>query len=143
MFCKHCCKKTDEKNRFCGFCGKSLTDEEEVIFFFGPFGVSVCNGRYAIFTWKLNNITRFELTGKGIKAITKSLFVSGKDFNFEVPYKDIISIEKYSTPIPLGLREILGIKFKEGENVREVSICSSSGNIRRAYELLQNNSKTI
>jgi len=120
-----------------------VAQSEQRLYSFGPFGVSVCDGPYGIFKWQKQNVTVVELTDRCIKGIASRSFglfgrrPSRQDPSFEIPYASIVSVQLRPHPARLGLMQVLDIRYRESEQVREKSIASYNGRIQSAYAILQ------
>jgi hypothetical protein len=121
-----------------------VADTEQPLLSFGPFGVSVCDGPYGIFKWQKKNVTIIELTDRCIRGVDNRglgwlfRFRSwGTDSSFEIPYAAIVSVQVQPHPARLGLMQVLDVKYRDGEQVREKAIASYNGRIQSAYAILQ------
>ena len=135
LFCSNCGVKVDEQDRFCRSCGTSLiSGQEDMLYSFGPLGVSVCFSRPGFFVWTQRNNTRIELTSRRISGWP--IFYSTDSPRFQIPYNAILLTERFRY---LAAR-VLWIQYMGVDKVREVSIMCSVFNthhIARANELLQ------
>lgn len=106
---------------------------EQVLFSFGPLGVSVCRGRYSMWKWQRKNSTVIELTTLGIRGVPRRGLASRA---FAIPYPSIVSVQVYDHPARLGLQQVLDVRYRVGAGVEELSICAYRQNVRRACEVL-------
>jgi hypothetical protein len=161
MYCEYCGRKMIESSRFCGFCGKrqkpvpgasaeigqqDADNQEELLFYFGPFGIMLCDGHYSMWKWQRNNSVIIEMTDSRICAVPNQSFglltvpahnwTPGVKLPFEIPYGSIDSVEVYSHPAGLGMMDVLGIKYHVGEEACEKSIASFRNNIAQAWRVL-------
>jgi hypothetical protein len=163
MFCPSCGKQTEDVFNFCPHCGSRLappqeaterpmlpgmptaSPDEQTIFSFGPFGVTVCEGPYSMFKWQRKNITTIALTNQRICGVANRRFGPGAlpettgiggRAQFNIPYSSIISVEVYQHPANLGLMNVLDITYSDGSTTMEKSICSYSNNINQAYGII-------
>ena len=119
-----------------------MADAEKLLFTFGPFGVSDCEGPYGVFRWQKNNVTRVELTDRCIRGVlTRGLSFIGRkppagSPSFEIPYTAIVSFELTPHPAHLGVQQVLGIKYRDGDRIRERSIAAYNDPAREAFALL-------
>jgi hypothetical protein len=159
MSCPSCGIQVGEQDRFCSYCGKSLTresltvEQETELFSFGPVGVNVCFSRPPRFVGMQQN-TRIVVTNRQIRGSNYSIFGAGS-LLFQVPYNDILAKEIFDfkswsledAEMYFGLWKVLWIKYRdEGEVplwIKEVSIMvrkgvlSNSQDVERAYDLIQ------
>jgi len=120
-----------------------MPEAEQVLLSFGPFGVSVCDGRYGVFKWQARNITIVQLTGACIRGtFSRRLgFLTppsiGRRGAFEITYASIVSVEIRPHPARLGLMQVLDVTYRDGGELRVKSIASFNGTIQNAYAILQ------
>jgi hypothetical protein len=120
-----------------------MTDAEQRLFAFGPFGVSVCDGPYGIFKWQKQNVTVIELTERCIKGTPGQSFGFFKlrsrlgGSSFEISYDSIVSAELLPHPARLGLMQVLDIKYHEGERISEKSIASYNDRMEKSLAIIQ------
>jgi len=136
MFCQSCGGKADERDLFCSACGKSLPcNQETELYSFGPWLVNVCFSRPGTFVWMHKNDTKIVLSNQriyGISTLTNST-------RFQVSYSDILARENFDYRLNLGLWNVLWIKYKEAEKIKEVSIMcfgANSAHIAEAYKII-------
>jgi len=126
-----------------------MADAEQRLFAFGPFGVSVCEGPWGLFRWRWQNATRIELTDRGIRGIASGAFVflrlrpRGGDPSFAISYAAIVAAQLRRQPAGFGLMQVLDIKYREAEQVREQSIASFRGRMTKAFVILQRNAPQL
>jgi hypothetical protein len=146
MLCPSCGMKANDQDKFCTYCGKSLTGGQESLaiktpetelYSFGPLWVNVCFSRPGTFVLMHKNDTKVVLTNRRIYGIS----TLGRDsLRFQVPYSSIIAKESYDYRLNFGLWRTLWIKYQESNQIKEVSILCISPNshiIDRAIEILQ------
>lgn len=120
---------------------------EDVLCSFGPFGVDVCEGPYAVFrTWHRKNDIVIELTRTRLRALPNRSFGFfklpalrypwGVRLPFEIPYSDIVSLELRRHPSPVALMEVLYLRYRSDGGMRDVSIACFSDAIERAYQTI-------
>lgn len=120
-----------------------MADAEQQLFAFGPFGVSDCEGPYGVFKWQKTNVTKVELTDRCIRGIpTRGFSFMGRKPrgggpSFEIPYAAIVSVELAPHPAHLGLQQVLDIKYRDGEQIRERSIAAYNDPAQEAFAILQ------
>jgi hypothetical protein len=120
-----------------------MTDAEELLCTFGPFGVSMCDGPYGVFKWQKTNMTRIDLTDTCLRAVIQRAFgpfggrPSRKAPLFEIPYASIVSVRLLPHPARLGLQQVLDIVYREGDDTREVSIAAYNTPAEKAFAILQ------
>jgi zinc-ribbon domain len=165
-YCVECGRQAAEGDRFCELCGTALISMstapgqgnatpvgalgtpvpqglEVLLFSFGPFGVSVCDGPYSMFKWQRKNTTVIEVTNLGIlgKPNRRPGFARlrpvRKNAPFEIPYGSIVAAQVYPHPARLGLMEMLDITYREGGSIYEKSICSYRDSIQRTFAILE------
>jgi hypothetical protein len=142
MFCPFCGTATADTDQFCPECGKKLTgqaQEEMELLSFGPQGVGVCFRRPSLSAPIIRNSTRITLTNRRIRGVPSGFIRTLGPFKaqFDVPYETILATEQLGYLV----NSVLWINYRLGEEMKEVSIICSpriSGNIQRAYELVQN-----
>lgn len=120
-----------------------MTETGQRVYAFGPFGVSICDGRYGIFKWQWQNVTLIELTEHSIRGIPRgplNLFKprsSARCTSFDIPYPTITSLQLLPHPARLGLMQVLDIQYREGEQIREKSIVAYNQPAEEAFALLR------
>ena len=81
-----------------------MSDPEQVLCTFGPFGTAVCPGHYRAFTWQKSNSARVERTGTRVRGRRKrDFFIFG---NSSPGGRVVLELTFVSGPvgqIPLGL----------------------------------------
>jgi hypothetical protein len=116
-------------------------DTEQLLLSFGPFGVSVCDGPYAVFKLQWQNVFLIELTDhrlRGSRTSGFSLFRRSRGrTSFEIPYDSIISVKLAPHPGHLGVMEVLDIIYRDSEDIREKSIAAYNGPADNAFAILQ------
>lgn len=144
MFCSSCGTKIGDTDQFCPECGKKLTgqaQEEKELLSFGPFGVGICFRRPSLTAPIIRNSTKIILTNRRIRGDPQGFIIPKLVLfkaQFDVPYDTILTTEQFGYLV----NKVLWINYHyAGEETKEVSIICSpriSGNISRAYELIQN-----
>jgi hypothetical protein len=142
MLCPSCGTATADTDQFCPECGKKLTGqarEEIELLSFGPQGVGVCFRRPSLSAPIIRNSTKITLTNRRIRGVPSGFIRTLGLFKaeFNVPFETILATEQLGYLV----NRVLWINYRLGEEMKEVSvICSPriSGNIHRAYELIQN-----
>lgn len=149
MFCPHCGNQVGANDPYCRQCGArqpaaELSEAgEQVLYSFGPFGVSLCEGRYSIWKWHKRNVTTIELTNRRIRGVANTRPGLGKlrpalgSPAFEIPYDSVVSLELYRHPSPIALHEVLTIRYRLGDAIREKSIAMFRHELREAYGIIQ------
>ncbi len=148
MFCPHCGNRVGAEDTFCGICGApqpagSPEEPERLLFFFGPFGVSVCDGSYSPWKWHKRNDTTVELTNRRILGMPRSRRGLEKIGTgevhpvFDIPYRSLISVQLRRHPSPVAFQDILTLRYREGEAVREKSICMFRHELQEAVGLMR------
>ncbi len=148
MFCPHCGNRIESGDPYCGHCGvqqAALESDagERVLYFFGPFGVSVCEGRYSVWKWHKRNVTTIELTNRRIRGVANTRPGIGKlrpglgSPAFEIPYDSVVSLELYQHPSPVALQEVLTIRYRLGDAIREKSIAMFRHELHEAYGIMR------
>ena len=116
-------------------------DTGQPLLSFGPFGVSVCDGPYAVFKWQWHNVFQIELTDHCLKGSRKLRFLRFTrprgGASFEIPYAAIISVKISPHPGRLGLMKVLDIFYRDAEEVREKSIAAYTQPAESAFAILQ------
>ncbi len=119
MSCPSCGVNVRERDLFCTACGKKLPGNQETeLYSFGPMLVNVCFGRPGTFVLMHKNDTKIILTNQriyGSSSLTNST-------RFQVPYSAILAKESFDYRLNFGLWNVLWLKYKEGEKIKEVSI---------------------
>ena len=135
MICQNCGKVNDQ-DLFCVSCGKSLTSNLETeLYSFGPWGVNVCFSRPGTFVLMHKNDTKIVLSNQRIYGVTTLT----NSTRFQLSYSDILARENFDYRLNLGLWNVLWIKYKEAEKIKEVSIMcfgSNSAQITEAYKII-------
>jgi hypothetical protein len=147
MFCPNCGAKMGETDRFCTACGTNVPSaapgeaEEKELYSFGPMGVGICFRRPGLTVPIVRNSTKIVLTNRRIRGSPQASIIPTKlllfKAQFEVPYDTILATEQFGYLV----NKALWIQYRDAEKTKEVSIICSpriSGNISRAYELIQN-----
>ncbi len=146
-FCPECGNSIDARDPFCVRCGTSQpavdpAAVERVLYFFGPFGVSLCDGRYSVWKWHTKNTTTIELTNRRILGLANTRRGVAKLRSgpgapaFEIPYNSVIAYELHRHPSPVAFQDILTIRYREGDAVREISIAMFRHELHEACEIL-------
>jgi hypothetical protein len=121
----------------------SVADGEQRLYAFGPFGVSVCEGPYGVFKWQKKNMIVVELTDRCIRGVVDRRLVLFRlrrrrgGLSFEIPYASIVSAQLLPHPARLGLMQVLDIKYREADQVRETSITSYNAAVQNAFAILR------
>jgi hypothetical protein len=154
MYCPHCGKQVGDKDEFCEHCGVSLDDPvaapaaatsaESLLFSFGPFGVSICDGPYSMFKWQRKNASFIEMTNLRLYVVPNNVpglfklpaVLPSSRGSLQIPYSSITSFEVYPHPAGLGLMEVLDIRYVEGGTRSEKSIASYKDRIERAAGII-------
>ena len=155
MYCPHCGKTVGEKDEFCEHCGKSLDETatpgapqapaaETLMYSFGPFGVSICDGPYSMFKWQRKNTSTIELTNRRLCMVPSGMTglfkmpaaLPSSRASFQIPYSSITSVEVYAHPAGLGMMDVLDIKFVDGSTAKEKSIASYRDRIAQAAVII-------
>ncbi len=122
MTCSRCGNRTGNEDRFCSFCGASLTDAPEIVLYtFGPWGTGVCFKRPSFFTVIQKNDTLITATDRRIYG--ESTFKRGT-LRFNVRHDAVRLTEVFSYMMWKGL----WIQYQEADKVFEVSIMCPSTN---------------
>jgi len=149
MFCPHCGNRVEASDPYCGYCGaqqplaEPIDAGERVLYSFGPFGISLCEGRYSIWKWHKRNVTAIELTNRRIRGVANTSPGLGKlrpalgSPAFEIPYDSVVSLELYRHPSPVALQEVLTIRYRLGGVIREKSIAMFRHELHEAYGIMQ------
>jgi len=129
--------KVDEQDLFCSVCGKSLlpVNQEAELYSFGPWLVNVCFSRPGTFVLMHKNDTKIVLSNQRIYGVTTLT----NSTRFQLSYSDILARENFDYRLNLGLWNVLWIKYKEAEKIKEVSIMcfgSNSAQITEAYKII-------
>jgi hypothetical protein len=115
--------------------------QEQLLLSFGPFGVSVCDGPYAVFKWQWQNVFAIELTDHCLRGSRRLRFSLGRrprgGASFEIPYDTIISVRLSPHPARLGAMKVLDITYRDATGVREKSIAAYSRPAKSAFAILQ------
>lgn len=121
MSCPNCGEKINPQDNFCTACGKNLTTEQEtVLYSFGPWGTGICFSKPSFFSIIQKNNTRIELTNHKISGYSK--FTNSP--RFEVHYNSIIAKEIFD----YMLWKVLWIRYQEAQKTAEVSIMCTISN---------------
>jgi hypothetical protein len=116
-------------------------DTEQPLLSFGPFGVSVCDGPYAVFKWQWQNVFLIELTEHRLRASRKFRLPLHRrrpaGAAFEIPYDTIISVELSPHPARLGVMQVLDITYADAQGLHEKSIAAYNRPAQNAYAILQ------
>jgi hypothetical protein len=116
-------------------------DTEQLLLSFGPFGVSVCDGPYAVFKMQWQNVFLIELTDRRLRGSRRSGFPlfrrSRGGATFEIPYDAIVSVKLSPHPGHLGVMEVIGITYRDRQEIREKSIAAYKGPADSAFAILQ------
>ncbi len=147
MFCPQCGNRIEMNDPYCGHCGAEQpapepSARERVLYFFGPFGVSVCEGDYSVWKWHQRNTITIELTNRRILGLTNTRRGLGRRSGpdkptFEIPYGSIVSLELHRHPSPVAFQDILTIRYRLGDTVQEKSIAMFKQELHEAYGLMQ------
>ncbi len=147
-FCPECGNRIDAADPYCGRCGARQpaldpSATERVLYFFGPFGVSLCDGPYSAWKWHRSNTTTVELTNRRIVGLANSRrglakLRSGPGTpSFEIPYDSVIAYSLRRHPSPVSSQDILTIRYRRGDAVREQSIAMFRHELQEACEILE------
>jgi len=117
-------------------------DTEQVLLSFGPFGVSVCEGPYAVFKWQWQNVFLIELTERCLRASRRSRFpFFGRlrgGASFQIPYDAIISVKILPHPARLGLMQVLDVTYRDTQGgMSEKSIAAYNQSAEAAFAILK------
>jgi len=116
-------------------------DTEPSLLSFGPFGVSVCDGPYAVFKWQRQNVFLIELTEHSLRGSRKSglplLRRRREHASFEIPYASIISVKLLPHPGRLGAMQVLDITYRDVQGVQQKSIAAYNAPAESAFAFLQ------
>lgn len=116
-------------------------DTEQLLLSFGPFGVSVCDGPYAVFKLQWQNVFLIQLTDRRLRGSRRSRFPlfrrSRGGATFEIPYDAIVSVKLSPHPGRLGVMQVLEIVYNDPQGVREKSIAAYNGPAGSAFAILQ------
>lgn len=108
---------------------------------FGPFGVSVCDGPYAVFKWQRKNVFVIELTDHYLRGSRRPrprfLGRPRRSASFDIPYDSIVSLKLSPHPARLGLMQVLEITFRDAGGVHEKSIAAYNQLAERAFAILK------
>lgn len=148
MFCPECGNRIDAWDPFCVHCGAQQpvsdhTGVERVLYFFGPFGVSLCEGRYSVWKWHTKNTTTIELTNRRILGLANTRRGLAKLRSgpgapaFEIPYDSVVAYELHRHPSPVAFQDILSIRYRDGDAVREKSIAMFRHELHEACAILE------
>jgi len=142
MFCPSCGVNVGERDLFCTACGRKLSSNQETeLYSFGPGLVNVCFGRPGTFVLMHKNDTKIVLTNQriyGSSTLTNST-------RFQISYSDILAKESFDYRLNFGLWNVLWLKYKEAEKIKEVSIMCfgpNSANIIEAFRIIGANSNS-
>jgi hypothetical protein len=120
-----------------------VSDVEQVLYTFGPFGTSVCDGPYGVFKWQRTNTVRVELTDRVLRGRKqRSFFVfnplhsSGKVL-FAVPYAGVLLVRRTPHPAKLGLMDVLELTFSVGDGEKVLSIAGYKDPVDKALAVLR------
>jgi hypothetical protein len=131
LSCPNCEMNVDEHDLFCSACGKRLSgNQENELYTFGPWLVNVCFSRPGTFVLMHKNDTKIVLTNQriyGFCTLTNST-------RFQVPYSAILAKENFDYRLNLGLWNVLWIRYKEAEKIKEVSIMCFGANSAHSTE---------
>jgi hypothetical protein len=140
MFCQNCGVKVDERDLFCSACGKSLHGSPETeLYSFGPWLVNFCFSRPGTFVWMHKNDTKIVLSNQRIYGLS----TLSNSTRFQVSYSTILARETFDYRLNLGLWNVLWIKYREAEKIKEVSIMcfgSNSAHITEAFKIISSHS---
>jgi hypothetical protein len=119
-----------------------MADMEQTLLSFGPFGVSVCEGPYAVFKRQWQNVFLIELTDHCLRGSRRSRFLLPKrqrrGASFEIPYTTIISVKLSPHPARLGLMQVLEVTYRDPQGgVRVKSIAAYNRWAEGALAILQ------
>ena len=124
-----------------------MMDTEQSLLRFGPFGVSVCDGPYAVFKWQWQNVFAIELTDHCLRGSRRFRFpflgYGRARASFEIPYDAITSVRFFPHPARLGVMEVLAITYCDAQGVREKSIAAYNRPAESAFAILQRFAPTI
>lgn len=119
-----------------------MSDPEQTLFAFGPFGVSVCRGPYGVFKWQQTNITRVELTERRIRGLKQRAFGvfgrshSGRDPVFDIPYVAILGVRRLPHPAGLRVQDVLELTHSVDGEPSVLSIAGYKQPIEDACRVL-------
>jgi hypothetical protein len=118
-----------------------VVDTEQLLFGFGPFGVSVCDGPYGVFKWQWQNVFAIELTDRCLRGSRRSRLSFGRrsrgGASFEIPYGAIMSVKVSPHPARLGAMQVLDITYRDATGVREKSIVAYNRPAETAFAILR------
>jgi hypothetical protein len=120
-----------------------VSDQEQLLYTFGPFGTAVCPGPYGVFRWQKSNMTRVELTATRLRGRRKrSFFIFGNsspggEVVFEIPYANVRLVRRYDHPAKLGLMDVLEFTFVSGAEQKVLSIAAYKGPVAKALDVLR------
>lgn len=160
MICTNCGENVWSMSGRCPLCGHGLgrqasakaeaaarQNRETLLFSFGPFGVEVCEGPFSVWKPHRRNCFVVELTdtrlclvastGFGFFSVPALRYPWGVRLPLQIPCSSVISAEVCRHPSPISLLEVLDVRYREGESEREISIAARRGNVRRAREIIE------
>ena len=161
VYCPHCGKQVGDEDEFCEHCGVSLDESaaappagpaaapapsgaEQLLFSFGPFGVSICDGPYSMFKWQRKNASFIEMTNLRLCVVPNKVpgmfklpaVLPSSRSSFEIPYSAITSFEVYPHPAGIGMMDVLDISYVEDGAQREKSFASYKDRIQQAAGII-------
>jgi hypothetical protein len=120
-----------------------MSDRPQASLSFGPFGVSVCDGAYAVFRRQQQNSIRIELSGDAIRGIRthglgplRRRRADGPPA-FAIPYTAISAVTLEPHPAHTGLQQVLEIRYVEDGVAKAKSIAAFDRPARAAYAILK------
>jgi len=139
MACPRCGIIASPGARYCTACGTALVGSgpaippaaaaEEVLLRFGPFGVSITEGRPGLWKWSKRNLIEVVLTSQRLYGMVNpplaGLF-SSKDrgqVSFTIPLPSILAWE----PVSFLANRCIWIRYREGAAIKEVSVQAAMG----------------
>lgn len=120
-----------------------MSDPEQVLYTFGPFGVSLCRGPYGVFKWQQTNITRVEFTDTRIRGLKQRAFSvfgrsdAGGEPVFDIPYDSIQGVRRLPHPARLGLQDVLEFTYGAAGEPTVLSIACYKEPAARALDVLR------
>ncbi len=131
-FCPHCGGRTTEHVPGCAAdpAAPAVTQGEQTLLAFGPFGYEHCFGRPGLFVWMQKNNTEFVFTDRRLCGMRRGKVL------FEIPLGWIGNLQVF----PFMLGRALWVQYWDGSSWKELSILGAAlchAQIDRAHELLR------